>query len=103
MLSRSQPPSVDDVEQLLDKAKSPFDLDERLAELASELQSEYPDHDLTEEVVDAVEGTSPQSEKRELIEDAEELLDGVDEQLRRIRETMDELPDGSVMMIDSLD
>jgi hypothetical protein len=103
MLSRSQPPSVDDVEQLLDKAKSPFDLDERLAELASELQSEYPDHDLTEEVVDAVEGTSPQSEKRELIEDAEELLDGVDEQLRRIREIMDELPDGSVMMIDSLD
>jgi HEPN domain-containing protein len=102
MLSRSQPPSVDDVEQLLHKAKSPFDLDERLAELADELQSEYPDHDLTEEVVDAVEGTSSQSEKRELIEHAEELLDGVDEQLRRIRETMDELPDGSVVMVDPL-
>jgi len=102
MLSRSQPPSVDDVEQLLDKAKSPFDLDERLAELADELQSEYPDHDLTEEVVDAVEGTSSQSEKRELIEHAEELLDGVDEQLRRIRETIDELPDGSVVMVDPL-
>jgi len=38
-----------------------------------------------------------------LIEDAEQLLDGVDEQLRRIRETMDELPDGSVIMIESLD
>jgi len=56
-------------------------------------------------VVDAVEGTSPPSEERvgELIEDAEQLLDGVDEQLRRIRETIDELPDGSVMMIEPLD
>ena len=39
----------------------------------------------------------------ELIEEAEQLLDGVDEQLRRIRETMDDLLDGSVMMIESLD
>ena len=39
----------------------------------------------------------------ELIEEAEQLLDGVDEQLRRIRETVDDLPDGSVMMIESLD
>jgi len=105
MLSRSQPPSVDDVEQLLDEAENPFEVDERLEELANELQSEYPDHDLTQEVVDAVEGTSPPSEERvsEMIEDAEQLLDGVDEQLRRIRETMDELPDGSVMMIEPLD
>jgi hypothetical protein len=105
MLSRSQPPSVGDVEQLLGEAENPFEIDERLEELASELQSEYPDHDLTREVIDVVEGTSPPSEERvgELIEDAEELLDGVDEQLRRIRETMDELPDGSVMMIDPLD
>jgi len=105
MLSRSQPPSVREVEQLLDKAENPFEVDERLEELADKLQSEYPDHDLTEEVVKAVEGTSPPSEERagELIEDAEQLLDGVDEQLRRIRETMDELPDGSVMMIEPLD
>ncbi|MFP8953120.1 hypothetical protein ACLI4Z_09140 [Natrialbaceae archaeon A-arb3/5] len=105
MLSRSQPPSVDDVEQLLDEAENPFEVNERLEQLVSELQSEYPDHDLTQEVADAVEGTSPPSEERvgELIEDAEQLLDGVDEQLRRIRETMDELPDGSVMMIESLD
>ncbi|QRY26069.1 hypothetical protein [Halobacterium sp. BOL4-2] len=105
MLSRSQPASVDEVEQLLDEAENPFEVDERLEELANELQSEYPDHDLTQEVVDAVEGTSPPSEERvgELIEDAEQLLDGVDEQLRRIRETMDELPDGSVMVIESLD
>lgn len=105
MLSRSQPPSVDEVEQLLDDAENPFEVDQRLEELANELQSEYPDHDLTQEVVDAVEGTSPPSEERvgELIEDAEQLLDGVDEQLRRIRETMNELPDGSVMMIEPLD
>ena len=105
MLSRSQPPSADDVEQLLDEAQDPFEVDERLEELADELQSEYPDHDLTQEVVDAVSGTSPPSEERvgELIEEAEQLLDGVDEQLRRIRETMDELPDGSVMMIEPLD
>ncbi|AEH35606.1 hypothetical protein [Halopiger xanaduensis] len=105
MLSRSQPPSVDDVEQLLDEAENPFEVDERLEELASELQSEYPDHDLTQEVVDAVEGTSPPSEERvgELIEEAEQLLDGVDEQLRRIRETMDELEDGSVVLVEPLD
>ena len=39
----------------------------------------------------------------ELIEDTEQLLDGVDEQLQRIWETIDELPNGSVMMIESLD
>lgn len=44
------------------------------------------------EVVDAFEGASPVGEKRvdELIEDAEQLLDDVDVQLRRIRETIDE-------------
>ena len=105
MLSQSQPPSVGEVEQILDEAENPFEVDERLEELASELQSEYPDHDLTQAVVDAVEGTSPPSEEcvGELIEDAEQLLDGVDEQLQRIRETIDELPNGSVMMIESLD
>ncbi|WP_226042478.1 hypothetical protein [Natrinema sp. DC36] len=105
MLSRSQPPSVNEVEHLLDEAENPFEVDERLEELAGELQSEYPGHDLTEKVVDAVEGTSPPSEEHvgELIEEAEQLLGGVDEQLQRIRETMDELPDGSVMMIEPLD
>jgi hypothetical protein len=102
MLSRSQPPSVDEVERLLREAENPFELYERLEELASELQSEYPDYDLTQEVIGVVEGTSPPSEERmgELIEDAEQLLDG---QLRRILDTMDELSDGSVVMIESLD
>jgi len=105
MLSRSQPPSVAEVEELLEEAKNPFEVDERLEELADELRSEYPDHDLTEEIVEAVSGTSPPGEERvgELIEEAEQLLDGVDEQLHRIRETMDELPDGSVIMIEPLD
>ncbi|PHQ38251.1 hypothetical protein DJ69_12940 [Halorubrum persicum] len=104
MLSRSQPPSIEEVEQLLGEAENPFEVDERLEELASELQSEYPDHEITQEVVNSVEGTSPPGEERvgELIEDAEQLLEGVDEQLRRIREAMDELPDGSVMVIESL-
>jgi len=102
MLGRSQPPSVNEVAGLLDEAENPFAVDERLAELAAELRSEYPGHDVTEAVVDAVEGTSPPSEERvgELIEDAEGLLDGVDEQLRRLRETLDDLPDGSVVLID---
>jgi len=38
----------------------------------------------------------------ELIEDVEQLLDGVDGQLRRIREPMDELPNDSVLMIEPL-
>ena len=40
---------------------------------------------------------------RELIDDAEELLEGSSKQLRKIRETMNDLSDGSVVMIDSLD
>jgi len=93
------------VERLLDEAENPFKIDKRLEELAGELQSEYFGHVLTQEVANAVDGTSSPSEERvgELIEEAEQLLDGVDEQLQRIRETMDELPDGSVMMIEPLD
>jgi hypothetical protein len=105
MLSRSQPPSVAEVERLLREAENPFELYERLEELASKLQSEYPDHDLTQEVIGVIEGTSQPSGERmgELIEDAEQLVDGISKQLRRIQETMDELPDGSVMMIDPLE
>ncbi|WP_336358916.1 hypothetical protein [Haloarcula sp. CGMCC 1.6347] len=105
MLSRSQPPSVDDVEQLLDAAENPFTVDERLAELAADLQSEHPDHDITDEIVDAAAGARSPSEERvgELIEEAEQVLAGVDEQLRRIQETMDDLPDGAVVLIESLD
>jgi hypothetical protein len=104
-LSRSQPPSADEVEGLLDKAESPFEIDERLAELADELQAEHPNHELTATVLNAVEGTSPPSDERvgELIEKAERLLAGVDEQLKRIRETMDDLEEGSVVLVDSLD
>ncbi len=104
-LSRSQPPSVDEVKRLLDEAESLFEVDERLAELADELQAEYPGHGLTAEVVDTVEGSSSPNDEHvgELIEKAEQLLEGVDEQLRRIRKTMDELSDGSVVVIDSLD
>ena len=102
MLGGSGPPSVDEVAGVLNEAEHPFAVDERLADLAAELRSEYPGHDVTEAVVDAVEGTSPPSEERvgELIEDAEGLLDGVDEQLRRLRETLDDLPDGSVVLLD---
>ena len=104
-LSRSQPPGVDELERLLDEAESPFEVDERLAELADELQAEYPNHDVTAAVVDAVERDSPPGDQSvaELIEDAEQLLEGVDEQLRRIRETMNELDDGSVVVVESLD
>ncbi|MFB6187538.1 MAG: hypothetical protein ABEI86_11820, partial [Halobacteriaceae archaeon] len=82
---------------------SPFEVDERLEELADELQAEYPDHEVTSAVVDAVEGTRPPSDERvgELIEEAEQLLEDVDEQLRRIRETMDELADGSVVLVET--
>ena len=104
-LSQSQPPNVDEVERLLDEAESPFEVNERLAELAAELQSEHPDHELTAAIVDAVEGTGPPSDERvgELIEEAEQLLTGVDGQLRRIREMMNELEDGSVVLIEPLD
>jgi ABC-type transporter Mla subunit MlaD len=96
---------VDEVERLLDGAEDPFKIDERLAELADELQAEHPDHEFTMEVIDAVEGSSPPSDERvgELIEEAEQLLAGVDEQLKQIRETMDDLEDGSVVLVESLE
>ena len=102
-LARSQPPSVDEVERLLDAADDPFTVDERLAELADELQAEYPDHETTGAVVDAVAGNPSSDEVGELIEEAEQLLDGVNEQLRRIQEVMDDLEDGSVVLVESLD
>jgi hypothetical protein len=105
MLARSHPPSVDEVERLLDGAENPFEVDERLEELANELQVECPSHDLTTDIVDAVESDSPPSDARvaELIEEAEQLLDDVDKQLQRIRETMNDLEDGSVVVIKSFD
>ncbi|WP_323676880.1 hypothetical protein [Halorubellus sp. PRR65] len=104
-IEQSRPPKVEEVQRLIDDAENPFKIDERLEELAGELQAEYPTHDLTEEVVNAVEGESPPSDERvgDLIEEAEQLLGGVDKQLRQIRETMDELEDGSVVVIESLD
>ena len=104
-LSQSQPPSVAEVERLLEAAQDPFNLEKRLAELAEELQTEHPDKELTDVVVDAVDGDSSSSKDRmrELIDDAEELLEGSSKQLRKIRETMNDLSDGSVVMIDSLD
>ena len=38
-LAWSQPQSVDAVERLLDEAEDPFEVDERLAELAEELHA----------------------------------------------------------------
>jgi hypothetical protein len=104
-LGRSQPPTVDEVETLIAKSEDPFEVDERLEELAGELQTEHPDHELTATVVDAVEQDTPPSDQcvAELIEKAEELLAGVDEQMKQIRETMDDLGDGSVVLIESLD
>jgi uncharacterized protein with PIN domain len=96
---------VDEVEHLLEEAENPFAVDERLAELADELRIEYPDHELTATVVAAVEGERPPSDERVgvLIEESEQLLKSVDEQLRQIRETMDSLEDGSVVLVESLE
>ncbi|ACV12083.1 conserved hypothetical protein [Halorhabdus utahensis DSM 12940] len=104
-LSRSQPSTVDEVEQLLEEAEDPFKVDERLAEIADELQAEHSGHELTTEVIDVVEGSSPPSDERvgKLIEEAEQLLAGVDEQLKQIRETVDDLEDGSVVLVESLE
>ena len=101
-LARSQPPSVNEVQRLLEEAEDPFEVDERLEELAEELQAEYPDHEITLAVVDAVGKDTPPSDERtgELIEEAERLLEGVDEQLRRIQETIDDLEDNSVFLIE---
>ncbi|WP_252697948.1 hypothetical protein [Natronosalvus vescus] len=104
-LVRSRPPSFDEVEQLLEEAKNPFELYERLGDLAEELQAEYPGHETTEVVVGAVEATEPPRDERllELIEEAEQILEGTGEQLRQIRELMGELEDGSTVLIESLE
>ncbi|UPM45332.1 hypothetical protein [Halocatena salina] len=103
MLDQSQPPTVEEVKRLLDETENPFELNERLAELATELQAEYPDHETTAAVVDAIERSSPPSNERvsELIEEGNRLREGVDEQLRRIQETIDDLESGSVVLVES--
>ncbi|WP_231187343.1 hypothetical protein [Haladaptatus sp. DYF46] len=103
VLDRSLPPSVDEVTRLLAAAENPFEVDERLVELADELRAEYPDHETTTAVVSAVESDSLPSDERVagLIEDAERLLEGVDEQWRRIQEAMDDLEDGSTVLVES--
>jgi hypothetical protein len=100
-LSRSQPPNVDEVEQLLDEAENPFEINKRLTELAEELQAEYPGHKTTEMVVDAAEREEELDDGRvsELIEESERLLEDVNKQLRQIREEIDDLKDGSVLLI----
>lgn len=104
-LDRSLPPSVDEVIRLLEAAESPFEIDERMAELADELQAKYPDHETTVAVVSAVEADSPPSDERvgELIAEAEQLLADVDEQWRRIQETIDDLEDSSIVLVESLE
>ena len=104
-LERSQPPSVDDVEQLLDEAENPFEVEERLKELAEELQAEYPDHDTTDEITEAVgSGSLPSDDRvRELIDDAERLLEGGSKQLREFQEAIDDLDEGSVVVVESRD
>jgi hypothetical protein len=101
-VASSQPPSVEEVERLLEEAENPFKIEERLAELASDLQAEYPAHETTAEVLEAVEADELPDDKRVgyLIKEAERVLEGVDEQLRRIRETMDELAEGSVVLVE---
>lgn len=89
----------------IDGAENPFEVDERLTEPAEELQSVCPDHEMTVTVIDAVEWVRSPSDERvsDMIEAAERSLHGVAEQPRRIRETMDGLEDGSLVVIESLD
>jgi hypothetical protein len=104
-LSRSQPPSVEEVEELLEEAENPFEVNERLAELADKLESEYPDHDLTARVASVVEEeiSTDAASVRELIEQGEKLLSGEDDQLRKLRESLDSLGAESVVLIESID
>jgi len=102
-LAQSQPPRVDKVERLLDEAENPFEIEERLADLAEELQAEYPEHETTAAVKAAVEGDEiPDKEQAgDLIEEAEELLRGGDDQLHRVREMIDELEEGDIVLVES--
>jgi hypothetical protein len=104
-LAQSQPPSVEEVEKLLDEAEDPFEIEERLADLAEELQGEYPEHETTAAVKAAVEGGDLPDEERagDLIDEAEELLSGGDNEIQRIREMMDRLDDGAVILVESAD
>jgi len=103
-LAQSQPPRVDKVERLLDEAENPFEIEERLADLAEELQEEYPEHETTAAVKAAVEGDEIPDEEQagDLIEEAEELLRGGDDQLHRVREMIDELEEGDIVLVESV-
>ena len=104
LLGSTTPPSMDEVRACLGATEPPFELEQRLAELAEELRESYPNHEVTERVEAVLVGGGSQTEAEmiALVEEAEELL-SEDDQLERLREMLDDLGDGSVVLIKSRD
>ncbi|WP_353635631.1 hypothetical protein ABSL23_16955 (plasmid) [Halobacterium sp. NMX12-1] len=103
-LAASRPPSERRVRQLIERAKDPRPPgadDDAWAELqmvAEELRQELPNADVTDEVTSAVDAESRPSENRvtELLSDANTVLG----RKRAVNETLDELDDGSIVVIE---
>lgn len=103
-LSSARPPTPSRVRQLLDEwpPKEPITDGEtwqQLQVVAEDLRQELPNADITDEVTDAVDADDRPRESRaaELLDEAETVL----ERIRTVREQMDKLEDGSIVLIDS--
>jgi hypothetical protein len=103
-LAASRPPSERRVRQLIERAKDPRPPgadDDAWAELqmvAEELRQELPNADVTDEVTSAVDAESRPSENRvtEFLSDANTVLG----RRRTVNETLDELDDRSIVVIE---
>ena len=104
-LGASVPPTSDDVDRLLAEAEDPRpprpddDLRKALQECGTDLRSELPNADITDEITAALEAEERPEETRveELVAEAETLL----ERVRSVRETLDGLEDGDIVVIEN--
>ncbi len=104
-LDATIPPAPQEVDRLLKEAKDPKpprpddDLWKTLQERGNDLRAELPNADVTDDVTAALEAEERPDEGRveELVAEAETLLD----RIRTVRETLDDLEDESIVLIEN--
>jgi hypothetical protein len=100
MLESTELPSEEEVRDLLEEAGDPVTLEDLRSELEGlleDLREEYPDDETTQRAIEVVEEdkTLDESEMKELVGDAEDLLKD------DITERLEALEDGTVVLLDT--
>jgi len=105
LLGSSRPPSLQRVQQLIDEADDPKppgaddDVWAELQRVAEELRQELPNATITDQVTAVVDADDRPTEDRseELLSEARTVLD----RMRSLEDRLDELPDNSIVLINS--